>query len=100
MNLPIRLSCPLGHKCEEAIDGAISRCAWFTKLSGKNPNNGEIIDEYGCAMSWLPVLLIENAQQSRSTSAAIESFRNEMVTTNKAAGQLIIRSIANQLEAK
>jgi len=27
-------------------------------------------------------LLIENAQQSRSTGAAVESFRNEMVKAN------------------
>ena len=34
-------------------------------------------------MAWLPVLLIENAQQSRQTGAAVESFRNEMVEANK-----------------
>ena len=34
-------------------------------------------------MAWLPVLLIENAQQSRQTGAAVESFRNEMVEGNK-----------------
>ena len=33
-------------------------------------------------MAWLPVLLIENAQQSRQTGA-VESFRNEMVEANK-----------------
>ena len=33
-------------------------------------------------MSWLPVLMIENAQQSRQTGAAVESFRNEMVNAN------------------
>jgi len=34
-------------------------------------------------MAWLPVLLVENAQQSRSTGAAVESFRNEMVNQNE-----------------
>lgn len=33
-------------------------------------------------MSWLPILMIENAQQSRQTGAAVESFRNEMVDAN------------------
>jgi hypothetical protein len=33
-------------------------------------------------MSWLPILMIENAQQSRQTGAAVESFRNEMVESN------------------
>jgi hypothetical protein len=79
----IILTCPLGHKCEEVKDGAIHRCNWFTRLAGINPNTGEAMDEYSCAISWLPVLLIENSQQQKSTSAAVESFRNEMVKSNE-----------------
>lgn len=60
-------------------------CAWFTALRGTNPNTGEPVDEWGCAMAWLPVLLVENAQQSRQTGAAVESFRNEMTRQNGAA---------------
>ena len=75
------LSCPLGHKCEEARDGAIHRCAWFTKLAGQLPD-GSQADEQGCAMAWLPVLLVENARVVRGTSAAVESFRNEVVSAN------------------
>ena len=75
------LSCPLGHKCEEARDGAIHRCAWFTKLAGQLPD-GTQADEQGCAMAWLPVLLVENARVVRGTSAAVESFRNEVVSAN------------------
>jgi len=52
------------------------------KLQGTNPNTGEPTEEWGCAMAWMPILLIENAQQSRSTGAAVESFRNEMVKAN------------------
>lgn len=43
------------------------------------------MDTEDCAIAWLPVLLIENSQQQRSTGAAVESFRNEMVRGN---GQL------------
>jgi hypothetical protein len=83
MNLKTELTCPLGSKCEEIKDGAIQRCAWFIELAGRNPNTGEEKNERGCAMSWLPVLLVENAMQQRSTSAAVESFRNEVVNTNQ-----------------
>lgn len=76
------LTCPLGSKCEEAKDGKIHRCAWFIKLAGTNPNTGAQVDENGCAMAWLPVLLVENSNQQRGTSAAVESFRNEMVNQN------------------
>ncbi len=76
------LTCPLGSKCEEAKDGKIHRCAWFIKLAGTNPNTGAQVDENGCAMAWMPVLLVENSNQQRGTSAAVESFRNEMVNQN------------------
>ena len=74
--------CPLGSKCREIKNGEIHQCAWFVKLAGTNPQTGEQIDEYGCSMAWLPVLLIENANTNRSTAAAVESFRNE--ATNQA----------------
>jgi hypothetical protein len=83
MALETVLTCPLGHKCEEAREGKIYRCAWFITLAGTNPTTGENIDEHGCSMHWLPVLLVENAKVSRGTSAAVESFRNEMVKSNE-----------------
>lgn len=89
------LSCPLGHKCQEAVDGEIRQCAWFVKLAGRNPNTGEEVDEHACSMTWLPVLLIENANTSRSTSAAVESFRNEVVKANEAS-QLVLLSALTQ----
>jgi len=59
------------------------QCQWFIKLLGNNPQTGHPIDEFGCAVAWLPILLIENSQQSRQTGAAVESFRNEMVRQNE-----------------
>lgn len=55
------------------------KCSWFTQVRGTNPNTGAEIDEWGCAMTWLPVLMIENSQQQRQTGAAVESFRNEVL---------------------
>lgn len=57
-------------------------CSWFTQMRGSNPNTGAEVDEWSCAVTWLPVLLIENAQQSRQTGAAVESFRNEVAAVN------------------
>jgi hypothetical protein len=69
------------------------QCSWFTQLRGTNPNTGKEIDEWGCAMTWLPVLLVENAQQSRQAGAAIESFRNEVVAINQESQALIAPSV-------
>jgi hypothetical protein len=79
MKIESKTNCPLDgfNPCRQ------TDCAWFTQLRGNNPNTGEPIDEWGCAIAWIPVLLIENSQQQRQTGAAVESFRNEMVKSNE-----------------
>ena len=56
------------------------KCAWFTQVRGTNPQTGEPVDEWGCAVTWMPFLLIENSQKQRETGAAVESFRNETLS--------------------
>ena len=68
-------------------------CAWFIKIVGKNPNTGEDIEDWGCSIAWMPILMIENSQQQRSTGAAVESFRNEMVKNNE-VGQRVLLAAA------
>jgi len=94
MTIETVLTCPLGSKCEEIKDNKVHRCAWYTKLAGTNPNTGEKVDEHGCAITWLPVLLIENSMQQKSTAAAVESFRNEMVNP-QAVGSLLLAASSN-----
>jgi hypothetical protein len=72
------------------------QCSWFTQVRGTNPNTGKDVDEWGCAVTWLPMLMIENSQQQRQTGAAVESFRNEMVT----ASQLAMLATTPMLEAQ
>ena len=43
------------------------------------------IDEWNCAIAWLPMLNINTANESRKTCEATESFRNEMVKQNDIA---------------
>lgn len=77
--------CPLLKK-----DCVQLQCAWFTQVRGTNPNTGKEVDEWGCAIVWMPVLLIENSQQQRQTGAAVESFRNEMVKSNEVSQQVLL----------
>jgi hypothetical protein len=65
-------------------------CAWYTRVQGIDNNTGNQVDNYECAISWLPMLLIENSGQQRSTGAAVESFRNEMVKSNEQSQQLLL----------
>ena len=63
---------------------------------GKNPNTGEDVNHFDCAVTWLPMLLIEGSQQTRQAGAAIESFRNEMVRMNETSLNLL----TNQTDRK
>lgn len=82
--------CPLLQK--ECIG---LQCAWITQVRGTNPNTGEEVDEWECAVKWIPMLLIENSQQQRQTGAAVESFRNEIVE-NSVNPLTIMKTIAAQ----
>ena len=86
MKIEPKNQCPLNNfePCKQ-LD-----CAWFLKIRGSNPNTGEDMDDWGCSMSWLPILLIENAQMNRQTGAAVESFRNEMVKANQSSQQILL----------
>jgi hypothetical protein len=44
-------------------------------------------------MTFMPMLLIENAQQARQTGAAVESFRNTMAKQNDQMLQLTKQGI-------
>lgn len=88
MELKPKNGCPL-HSFEPCrqLD-----CAWFTQVRGTNPNTGKEVDEWACAIAWMPVLMIENSQQQRQTGAAVESFRNEMVKANEASAKVLLET--------
>jgi hypothetical protein len=54
-------------------------CMMYTHLTMVNPQSAAMQDQWGCAVQWLPILLVENAKQSRGVQAAVESTRNEIV---------------------
>ena len=86
MKIESKANCPLdGFKPCRQLE-----CAWFMKVRGTNPNTGQEVDEWGCSIAWLPILLIDNSQQQRQTGAAVESFRNEMVRSNIEQAQLLL----------
>lgn len=77
--------CPLIRK-----DCVGLKCSWFIEVRGMNPNTGEMVDEWNCAIAWLPMMQIETSQQARQAGAAVESFRNEVVRTNSENQQLYL----------
>jgi hypothetical protein len=83
--------CPLIKK-----DCVGLQCAWFTRVQGVDTNTGNQVDEYQCAIAWMPMLLIENSGQQRQTGAAVESFRNEMVKSNETSQKVLLASLGFQ----
>lgn len=66
--------CPLLK--EECIE---HQCAWFTHVTGLNPQTGAAMDHWDCAVRWLPMLITEGARQTRNVAASVDSMRNEVV---------------------
>ena len=94
--------CPLGAKCEEVkTDGGkqyIARCPWYVMVRGTDMNTGKEIDDWGCAIAWMPTLTINTANESRKGVAATESFRNEVVAQNNMTQQIMRLGIAKREE--
>jgi hypothetical protein len=82
--------CPLLQKnCIE------HKCAWFIRVAGTNKNTGQPVDDTGCAIAWMPVLMIETANETRQAGAAIESLRNENVKGQDATRSALLNGMAN-----
>lgn len=71
------------------------QCAHYQHLTMRNPQSGEVVDQWDCAFNWQTILLIENAQETRQAAAAVESARNESVTH----AQLLAGGLAGIAEA-
>jgi hypothetical protein len=73
---PEGLYCPFWRK---AMSKVCHTCPQWVQLRGTNPQTGKEVDSWQCAAASLPMLLLENAKQTRQGAAATESFRNEVV---------------------
>lgn len=83
--------CPLiQKKCKE------HKCKFYIQITGTDRQTGQQINNFDCAVAWLPVLLVENSSVGMSAGAAIESFRNEMVRMNETSLNLL----TNQTDRK
>ena len=84
MQLEPKNGCPL-HNFEpcKQLD-----CAWFTKIAGKNPQGQKEVEEWGCAVTFMPILMVANTNSNTRTQAAVESFRNKMVSQQEELLQL------------
>lgn len=83
--------CPFGEDCENIKDDKLYRCVFYVNLKGSNPQTDEKTDEWGCSISWLPVLLCENSKASRNTRDSVDKFKNEI----SRVGDNFIKAVAH-----
>jgi ATP phosphoribosyltransferase regulatory subunit HisZ len=79
------MKCPLWRKPMKQV---CHTCEWWTHIRGKHPQGEEILDQWGCAMVWLPVLMIENSQMQRQTAASIDKVATVINATGEEATAL------------
>jgi hypothetical protein len=82
--------CPLIKK-----DCIEHKCAWYGLIRGVNPNTGQDVDEWNCAINFVPLLLIENSHKQAQTGAAIDSLRDESAKQNHSSSQMLIQVLRN-----
>ena len=63
------------------------KCSWFTQLRGVDPQTGKEVEDWGCAIAWMPALLIENSSQQRSTASEVEALRNQVFNKQQEANK-------------
>ena len=87
--------CPLlNKKCIK------HQCVWYNMLQGKDPQTGANVQEWGCSIAWIPLLLVENTGKQVQTNASVESFRNEMVKANMVTLALVDQNNKKKEEKK
>ncbi len=95
-----KILCPMmGSECIEdgAVgDGGLVACRFWVYVHGQNPQTGETTKNGDCALAWLPVLLIENSKVNRETGAAVESLRNENVSSASQLSQAILTAASQR----
>src|SRR6267154_1788641 len=90
-----QVACPLNGKL--CVDGSREdfpvnevggkvKCRWWQHLAGKDPQSEKMVDQYDCAIAWLPVVGVEGAQMSRQTAASVDKVANEVAEVKGGLG--------------
>lgn len=54
-------------------------CTHYIALRGLDPQTGQEIDQYGCAIVWQVIATLEGNKETRQAAKAVESLRNKLV---------------------
>jgi len=86
-------ACPLNGKlCVEGTRedfpknevGGLVKCRWWQHVQGKDPQSEKFIDQWDCAVAWMPTIGLEGSQQSRQCGASVDKVANQVVEVKSA----------------
>ncbi len=89
--------CPLHRK---DVSKVCHTCDWYTRLIGKHPQTNEQIDEWGCAIFFMPMLQIESSQQMRQAGASADKVATEVQRFHKSMADMNSLALVMQREMK
>ena len=69
------LVCPFHRKDTSKVCHV---CPLWTQVRGADPQSGREIDDWRCAMAWLPTLILDGSQQTRQTGASADKVATEV----------------------
>lgn len=83
----LKMTCPLNGKIciggrredfSKDETGNSIVCRWWVHLFGKDPQSEKVLDQFDCAVAWIPTTSIEGAQMTRQLTATLDAHRSEM----------------------
>ena len=90
-------ACPLNGKLcvdgsredfpENKVGGKV-KCRWWQHVAGKDPQSEKQIDQWDCAIAWMPTIGIEGAQQSRQCGATMDKVTNQVIEVKQAVSAM------------
>lgn len=85
------LICPL-HR--QKMSKVCHTCPMWMCVKGKNPQTGEDVDDWNCALVWGPLLAVQQAKEAYAVSRELNQMRNE--NSKHHAEQVTMAAIAVQ----
>lgn len=89
--------CPQWKK---ACSKVCHSCAWWNLVLGKNPQTGQDVNQWSCAIALLPMLTIESTLAQRQTMATVQELRNDVQKNHDTSVSTSIASINQRLASR